>query len=64
MIYRRQLQIKDMRVRARADLPSEEVGGGLRARRPVKTEIVLGRLKQNWGFRRFLRRGIEKVEVE
>jgi hypothetical protein len=30
----------------------------------VAVESVFGRLKQNWGFRRFLLRGREKVEVE
>ena len=56
-------QLKDMRARARANLLSEE-GGTLRSRRPVEAESVFGRLKQNWGFRRFLLRGKEKVEVE
>jgi IS5 family transposase len=30
----------------------------------VEIEAVFGRLKQNWGFRRFMLRGLEKVSVE
>jgi hypothetical protein len=36
----------------------------LRSIRPVEAESVFARLKHNWGFRRFLLRGKEKVEVE
>jgi transposase len=56
-------QLKDMRASARNNLLSEE-GVALRSRRPVEAESVFGRLKHNWGFRRFLLRGKEKVEVE
>ena len=56
-------QLKGMRARARSNLLSEE-GVSLRSRRPVEAESVFGRLKHNWGFRRFMLRGKEKVEVE
>ena len=39
-------------------------GKEMRSRRPVEVESVFGRLKQNWGFRRFLLRGKEKVNTE
>ena len=39
-------------------------GRTLRSRRLVEAEAVFGRLKHNWGFRRFLLRGIEKAETE
>lgn len=56
-------RLKEMRARARDNLLSEE-GETLRSRRPVEAESVFGRLKQNWQFRRFLLRGMEKVKVE
>jgi hypothetical protein len=30
----------------------------------VEVESVFGRLKHNWGFRRFRLRGLEKVPIE
>jgi transposase len=51
------------REQAREKLKSEE-GVRLRKRRGVEVEGVFGRLKHNWGFRRFMLRGLEKVEVE
>jgi hypothetical protein len=36
----------------------------MRSKRPIEVESVFGRLKHNWGFRRFLLRGIEKVNTE
>jgi hypothetical protein len=36
----------------------------LRSKRLVEAESVFARLKHNWGFRRFLLRGKQKVEVE
>jgi transposase len=56
-------RLQEMRARARDNLLSEE-GMALRSRRPVEAESVFGRLKQNWKFRRFLLRGLEKVETE
>lgn len=51
------------RERARRNLLSEE-GKYLRSRRGVEVESVFGRLKHNWGFRRFMLRGLEKVKTE
>ncbi|MDH7561733.1 MAG: IS1182 family transposase [bacterium] len=51
------------RERARSNLLSEE-GKRLRSRRGVEVETVFGRLKHNWGFRRFMLRGLEKVKIE
>jgi transposase len=56
-------QLEQMKNRARANLHSEK-GKELRSRRGVEVESVFGRLKWNWGFRRFLLRGKEKVEIE
>lgn len=39
-------------------------GKEMRSQRPIEVEFVFGRLKQNWGFRRFLLRGKEKVKTE
>lgn len=39
-------------------------GKEMRSKRPIEVESVFGRLKQNWGFRRFLLRGKQKVETE
>ncbi len=54
---------RELRDRAGRNLLSEQ-GMTLRSRRPVEAESVFARLKHNWGFRRFLLRGKEKVEVE
>jgi len=39
-------------------------GRRLRSRRGVEAESVFGRIKQDWGFRRFTLRGMEKVKTE
>ncbi len=57
------LRGRELRERAGRNLLSEQ-GMALRSRRPVEAESVFARLKHNWGFRRFLLRGKEKVEVE
>jgi hypothetical protein len=41
-----------------------EQGRRLRGQRAVEVETVFGRIKQDWGFRRFTLRGIEKVKLE
>jgi len=56
-------RLEEMKKRARDNLQSEE-GKRLRSRRGVDVESVFGRLKWNWGFRRFLLRGKEKVGIE
>jgi len=55
--------LEAMRSRARDNLSSER-GQQLRSRRMIEVESVFGRLKHNWGFRRFRLRGVEKVKVE
>lgn len=39
-------------------------GQEMRSKRPIEVEAVFGRLKQDWGFRRFLLRGLENVKTE
>jgi len=39
-------------------------GKEMRSQRPIEVEAVFGRLKQNWGFRRFMLRGRDKVKAE
>ena len=56
-------QLKAWRQQARENLTSE-AGKQLRSLRSVEVESVFGRLKEDWGFRRFLLRGIEKVKTE
>lgn len=46
------------------DLLLSPRGLEMRSKRPIEVEAVFGRLKQNWGFRRFLLRGLEKVNTE
>jgi hypothetical protein len=54
---------RELRNKASTRLLSEP-GRILRSKRPVEAESVFARLKHNWGFRRFLLRSKEKVEVE
>jgi len=49
---------------AASDRLESEEGQRYRSKRPVEVEAVFGRLKQNWGFRRFILRGIENVSTE
>ena len=56
-------QLQAWRQQARENLTSEK-GKKLRSLRGVEVESVFGRLKQDWGFRRFLLRGLEKVKTE
>jgi len=52
-----------LRAAARKRLESPE-GLRHRSQRPVDVESVWGQIKQNRGFRRFMLRGIEKVQAE
>lgn len=52
-----------LRNQAREKLLSDK-GKALRAQRSIDVETVFGRIKQDWGFRRFLLRGLEKVKIE
>ena len=56
-------QLKAWRQQASQNLTSDD-GKKLRSLRGVGGERVVGRLKENWGFRRLLLRGIEKVKTE
>lgn len=56
-------QLQAWRQQAKQNLTSDE-GKKLRSLRGVEVESVFGRLKEDWGFRRFMLRGIEKVKTE
>jgi transposase len=55
--------LNQYRDQARTNLLSDQ-GRKLSVQRNVDVESVFGRLKYNWGFRRFLLRGKEKVNIE
>jgi transposase len=57
------VDLLEMRDQAQKRLTSPE-GVKLRSQRPIEVEAVFGRLKHNWGFRRFLTRGKDKVKIE
>jgi len=57
------VKLLEMRKTARELLTSPE-GVRMRSQRPIEVEAVYGRLKHNWGFRRFLLRGVNKVKIE
>jgi transposase len=56
-------RLKNFRAQACQNLCSEK-GKKLRAQRSIDVETVFGRIKQDWGFRRFMLRGLEKVKTE
>lgn len=57
------LTLNQFRDQARSNLLSDQ-GRKLSVQRNVDVESVFGRLKNNWGFRRFLLRGKEMVDIE
>jgi transposase len=63
----RQIQVsfrlRELRAQACQNLLSEK-GKQLRRQRSMDVETVFGRIKQDWGFRRFMLRGVEKVKTE
>jgi len=59
-VNRRLNELKNM---ARALLTSE-MGLEMRSQRPVEVENAFGNIKGNFGVRRFLLRGLEKVKIE
>jgi len=65
--YKRELWISfellQMKEEAREYLLSP-LGKEMRSQRSTDVETVFGRIKQNWGFRRFMLRGLEKVNTE
>jgi transposase len=56
-------RLRAFRAQANQNLCSEK-GKLLRKQRSTDVETVFGRIKQDWGFRRFLLRGLEKVKAE
>jgi transposase len=62
-LIRVSFRLRKYRQLARENLLSEE-GQRLRKQRGVDVEPVFGRIKENWGFRRFLLRGLQKVTIE
>ena len=54
----------DGRAAAHQVLEGAERGSELGRRRSVDVETIFGDIKRNWGFRRFLLRGHEKVDHE
>ena len=50
--------------RRASEMLRTERGSMLRRRRSVDVETIFGDIKRNWGFRRFLLRGLEKVDHE
>lgn len=57
------VRLRQFRTLATKRLLSME-GKQLRSQRLIEAEAVFGRLKQNWGFRRFLLRGMKNVNTE
>lgn len=56
-------RLNELKKKARANLDSEK-GKVMRSKRPVEVESVFGDIKGNFGVRRFLLRGLEKVKIE
>ena len=56
-------RLNELKYVARANLDSER-GQQLRSRRPVEVESAFGNIKGNFGVRRFMLRGLEKVKIE
>lgn len=56
-------KLNEFKEQARQKLTSEE-GLKMRSLRPVEVESVFGNIKGNFGIRRFLLKGLEKVKIE
>jgi hypothetical protein len=56
-------RLQEWRQQAQQNLTSEK-GKRLRSLRGVEVEGVFGRLKEDWGFRRFLLKGLDNVKTE
>jgi hypothetical protein len=56
-------RLNELRLQAR-ELLTSEIGLEMRKKRSVEVESVFGNIKGNYGVRRFLLRGLEKVIVE
>ena len=59
-INRRLSELKNI---AKANLESEK-GLEMRSKRPIEVESAFGDIKSNFGVRRFLLRGLDKVKIE
>ena len=46
------------------ELLTSERGLQMRSKRPVEVESVFGNIKGNFGVRRFMLRGLQKVTIE
>ena len=57
------IKLRKYKEKVKAGLLSEE-GIKYRKQRSVDVESVFGQIKHNKGFRRFLHRGLEKVDIE
>ena len=55
--------LNQFRDQARSNLLSDQ-GRKLSIQRNVDVESVFGQIKHNWGFRRFLLKGLDKVNIE
>jgi len=56
-------RLNELKEKAKANLNSEK-GLKLRSLRPIEDETVFGDIKGNLGVRRFLLKGLEKVDIE
>ncbi len=56
-------RLNELKEIARANLDSEK-GLEMRSKRPVEVESAFGNIKGNFGVRRFMLRGLEKVKIE
>lgn len=56
-------RLNELKRIAKGNLESEK-GLLMRSKRPVEVESVFGDIKGNFGVRRFLLRGLEKVKIE
>jgi hypothetical protein len=56
-------RLNELKQVAKANLDSEK-GQQMRSKRPVEVESVFGNIKGNFGVRRFMLRGLEKVKLE
>jgi len=56
-------RLNELKTQARERLTSEK-GLEMRSKRPIEVESVFGNIKGNYGVRRFLLRGMQKVVIE
>jgi len=56
-------RLNELKAKVRENLTSEK-GLEMRSKRPIEVESVFGNIKGNFGVRRFLLRGMQKVNIE